>query len=85
MTFNLITTGSQCDNIMRFLDEDPKFKSCIAHACVYCPDIQNWIHLKSKYDLIYDVVASKDRVINFIKNFSSEEIKFYQTTKVNIK
>ena len=70
---------------MRFLDEDPKFKSCIAHACVYCPDIQNWIHLKSKYDLIYDAVASKDRVINFIKNFSSEEIKFYQTTKVNIK
>ena len=82
MTFNLITTGSQCDNIIRFLDEDPKFKSYIAHVCVYCPDIQNWLHLKSKYDLVYDVVASKDRVINFINNFSSEEIKPYQTIKV---
>ena len=82
LTFNLITTGNQCDNIIRFLDEDPEFKSCITHICVYCQDIQNWLHLKNKYDLVYDVVASKDKVINFIKNFSSEEIKPYQTRKV---
>jgi hypothetical protein len=76
LTFNLITTGSDCDKIMNFLDEDPEFKSCITHICVYCPDyIQKWLPLKSKYDLVYDVVDSKDRVINFIKNFSSEEIK----------
>ena len=53
---------------MKFLDEDPKIKNCITHVCVYCPDIQNWLHLKNKYDLVYDFVASKDRVINFIKN-----------------
>ena len=82
LTFNLITTGNECDNIMNFLDEDPEFKSCITHVCVYCQEIQNWLHLKSKYDLVYDVVASKDRVINFIKNFSSEKIKPYQTRKV---
>ena len=82
MTFNLITTGNDCDNIMNFLDEDPEFKNCIAHVCVYCQDIRNWLHLKSKYDLVYDVVASKDKVINFIQNFSSEEIKPYQTKKV---
>ena len=82
LTFNLITTGNDCDNIMNFLDENPEFKSCIAHVCVYCQEIQNWLHLKSKYDLVYDVVASKDKVINFIQNFSSEEIKPYQTKKV---
>ena len=81
-TFNLITTGSQCDNVMRFLDEAPKFKRCIAHICVYCPDFQKWAHLKSKYDLVYDVVSSKEGVINFIKNFSSKEIEPYHITKV---
>ena len=82
VTFNLITTGNECDNIMKFLNEHPEFKSRITHVCIYCQDIQNWLHLKSKYDLVYDVVASKDGVINFIKNFSSEKIKPYQVTKV---
>ena len=82
LTFNLITTGNECDNIMKFLNEYPEFKSLITHVCVYCQEIQNWLHLKIKYDLVYDVVTSKDKVINFIKNFSSEEIKPYQVTKV---
>ena len=82
LAFNLITTGSQCDNVMRFLDEDPNFKSCIKNVLVYCPDIQNWLHLKNKYELVYDVASSKDRVIHFIKNFSSEVIKPYEITKV---
>lgn len=67
---------------MSILDEDPKFKSCITHVCVYCSVIKNWLHLKSKYDLVNDVVESKDRVIKFINNFSSEKIKPYQTKKV---
>jgi len=82
LTFNLITTESQCDNVMRFLNEAPKFKRCIEHICVYCPDIQKWDQLKSKYDLAYDVVSSKEGVINFIKNYSSKEIEPYPITKV---
>lgn len=82
LTFNLITTESQCDNVMRFLNEAPKFKRCIKHICVYCPDIQKWDQLKSKYDLAYDVVSSKEGVINFIKNYSSKEIEPYPITKV---
>ena len=43
ITFNLITTGSQCDNVMKFLDEDPKFKSLIKKICVYCSIIKKWV------------------------------------------
>ena len=60
---------------MRILDEEQKFKICISHVLVYCTDIKNWEQLKNKYDLVYDVVSSKKGVINFIKNFSSKEIK----------
>ena len=56
--FNLITTGNRCDNIMQFLDEEPKFKNCIKNVCIYCVNRQKWEHLKSKYDLVYDVVTS---------------------------
>ena len=60
--FNLITTGSQCDNVMKFLDEEPKFKNLIKNVCVYCMNIQKWGPLKNKYDLVYDVVNTKKDV-----------------------
>ena len=82
ISFNLITTGNQCDNVMQFLDEDLKFKNCIKNVCIYCTDNQNWDKLKSKYDLVYDVVSSKKDVIDYIKHFSSEEIQPYRLTKI---
>ena len=82
ISFNLITTGSQCDNVMKFLDEEPKFKSCIKNVCVYCWDIKKWSKLKKNYKLIYKVVSSNQEVIDFIKLFSSEEIKPFEFTKL---
>ena len=82
LIFNLITTGSQCDNVMNFLDEDPKFKNCIKNICVYCSNLKKWGHLKNKYDLVYDVVTNQFDVFNFITNFASEEIKPYRITKM---
>ena len=82
LTFNLITTGSQCDKVMNFLNEDPNFKKCIKNVCVYCMDIEKWGQLKNKYDLVYGVFTSKEEVKDFIKKFSSEEIKPYHMTKL---
>ena len=52
------------------------------HVLVYCPDIQKWEQLKNKYDLVYGFVSSKEGVINFIKNYSSKEIKLYPIVKL---
>ena len=82
LSFNLITTGDGCEKVIHFLKEDSKFKICIKNVCVYCPNIQKWSYLKDKYDLIYDVVSSKKEVINFIKIFSSKNIKPYHIAKV---
>ena len=82
MTFNIITSGSHCDNLMKFLDEDPGFKNSIKNVCVYCKDLQKWGHLKNKYDLVYDVVDDTIEAFNFIKNSSSEEIKPYIIKKL---
>ena len=84
ISFNIITIGTQCDDVMQFLNEDPKFKSCIKNVCVYCMNIQKWAQLKNNYDLVYDVVNSPKGVIDFIQKFASEEIKPYHLTKIII-
>ena len=67
---------------MKYLDEEPNFKNCIKNICVYCLDIEKWCGLISKYNLIKNVVNSQKDVIDFIKNFSSGEIKPYHMTKI---
>ena len=83
ISFNIITTGSQCENVIQFLDENKIFKNCIKNICVYCMDKKKWGKLKKKYKLLVsDVVDSPKDVIDFIRKFSSEEIKPFQVTKL---
>ena len=82
MSFNLITTGSKCETIIEFLNQNIDFKNCIKKICVYCVNIGKWRYLKNKYKIVHDVVTSQEEVIKFINDFSSEEIKPYPVTKL---
>ena len=78
--FNLITTGSKCEKIMSFLENNKPFKDCIDKICVYCWDYDKWSFLKDKYEKIFDVYTDQDEVIEFINKFSSNDIKPFQIT-----
>jgi len=80
--FNLITTGSKCEKIMSFLENDKPFKDCIDKICVYCMDYDKWSFLKDKYEKIFDVYTDPDEVIEFINKFSSNDIKPFPITKI---
>ena len=82
ITFNMITTGSTCDRIMTFLKEDKDFENCIKHVCVYCKIIENWKHLKDKYQIVDKVCDVPSDVKKFIIETSTEEIKAYPLTKL---
>ena len=82
ITFNLITTGSQCDKIKRFLKEEKDFDNCIKNICIYCMNLKKWASLKDKYDKIFWVYNSTQKVVEFIEQFSSKDIKPFPTTKV---
>ena len=82
MSFNLITTGSKCETIIQFLNENIDFKNCIKKICVYCVNIGKWRYLKNKYEIVHDVVTRQEEVIKFINDFSLEEIKPYPVTKL---
>ena len=76
-TFNLITTGSSCENVMAFLKEDKNFENCIKNVCVYCWKLKNWLYLKDKYKVIDIICRKQSDVINFINKYSSPDIKAY--------
>ena len=82
MSFNLITTGSKCETIIDFLNNNADFKNCIKKICVYCMNIGKWGYLKDKYEIVHKVVTTQSEVIKFINEYSLEEIKPYSMTKL---
>ena len=84
-TFNLITTGSKCEKIIKFLKENKDNENCIKNICVYCRNLKKWLPLKKKYKIIYDVCDTRKGVFNFINKFASNKIKPFPLTKLIIK
>ena len=82
MSFNLITTGSKCETIIDFLNNNADFKNCIKKICVYCMNLGKWGYLKDKYEIVHKVVNTQNEVIKFINEYSLEEIKPYIMTKL---
>ena len=84
ITFNLVTTGSKCEKIMNFLNEDgnKQFDDCIKNICVFCYYVSKWSFLKDKYEKVCAVYNGIEKVINFISETSSKEIKPFEIVKL---
>ena len=80
--FNLISTGRACDKIMQYLNKNVDFKNCINKVCIFCFNLTKWSSLKNKYDIIYGVYNRQADVVNFIKKYSSKDIKPFPLTKL---
>ena len=81
-TFNLITSGSLCEKLMKFLKDNKDFENCIKHICIYCMNLQKWSPLKDKYPIIYKVCSNRAGVIDFINKFTDKDIKPFPVTKL---
>ena len=68
--------------IMEFLQENKEFDDCIQNICVLCKNNNEFKSLQSKYIKFYGVYSKVEEAIEFIKHFSSKEIKPYPITKV---
>ena len=81
--FNLITTGSTCDKIMEYLNKNKDLKNCIANACVFCYNLGTWSKLLNKYNnILRGVYNIQTQVAEFIKKYSSKDIKPFPLTKL---
>jgi len=82
-TFNMITTGSKCEQVINFLKKYPQFEKCIKKICVFCQNLERWSQLKNKYPEIIDGVYRKRKEVeNFIEKYSSKNIKPFPLTKL---
>ena len=81
LKFNLIVTGSTCEKVMNYLQKN-KYENFFENICIYCMNIENHANLKNKYKKIYAIYNSPDDVVEYIKKFSSEDIKPFRTTKL---
>ena len=83
ITFNLITTGSTCEKIMDFINENKEFFDCIKNVCIYCMDVNKYKPLKIKYPKIHnDIYNNPKEVLNFINKYSNTNIRAYPITKL---
>ena len=81
--FNLITTGRTCDKIMEYLNKNKDLKNCIANACVFCYNLGTWSKLLNKYNnILRGVYNIQTQVAEFIKKYSSKDIKPFPLTKL---
>ena len=81
LKFNLIVTGSRCEKVMDFLKAN-NYENVFENVCIYCMNIEKYLPLKNKYNKIYDIYNSPQDVVEYIKKFSSEDIKPFRTTKL---
>ena len=70
---------------MNFLNEKENinFKNCIKNACIYCMNLNKYLPLKKKYQILHDdIYNTQEDVINFINTLSSTEMKPYPLTRL---
>ena len=80
--FNIIVTGSKCEKIMNFLQENQQFKNCIKNVSIYCMNKNKYLPFKEKYEIIEDIHIHKSTIFKFINDSSSQEIKNFSSTKI---
>ena len=67
---------------MEYLNKNVDLKNCINKVCIFCYNLTKWSSLKNKYDIIYGVYNRQADVVNFIKKYSSKDIKPFPLTKL---
>ena len=70
-----------CNKIMELLSENKEFDDCIQNICVLCKNYDKFKSLENKY-IAFRVYTNVEEVIEFIKMFSSEDIKPYRISKL---
>ena len=82
--FNIISNGKGYINDLKpFLNNNQKFKECLNKLCIYCLKPSNYEEIQKNEPNFINLVTNKTtKVINFIKEFSSKDIKPFPLTKL---
>ena len=82
--FNLISNGrGYKDYLKGFLDQNKDFRECINKLCIYCLKPDKYREYKEKEpEFISEIVVNESEVVDYIKKYSSKDIKPFPLTKL---
>ena len=80
--FSLILGEVNFEKINKFLNENEKFYCCILNICIYCKNPEKYDKNKLGNNRIFGIYKDKEKVINYIKDFSSIKLKPYPITEL---
>ena len=75
IVFNLIINSLNIDEIINLIKEEKDFEACIKNICLYG-------ELNKKHEKVIGVYNNPDEIIEFIKKYSSNEIKPFPINKL---
>ena len=82
--FNLISNGRGYKNdLKKFLAKNKNFKECLNKLCIYCMNPDDYENEKKENpNFISLITTDKNKVIDFIKDLSTKDIKPFPLTKL---
>ena len=82
--FNLISNGrGYVNDLKKFLDENKEFKECFNKGCIYCLKKDKYEKEKKENSNFISIVTNNtNEVIDFIRDYSSKDIKPFPLTKL---
>ena len=81
--FNLITTGTSFELIMKLIKEEKEFDKYIENYCIFCMKKKEYLKFKSKYSKLHDDIYNvRSKILEFIKRTSNKDIKPYPLIKL---
>ena len=82
--FNLISNGrGYRDHLKDFLKENKDFRESISKLCIYCLNPDRYREYQNEEpEFISEIVANTSEVVDYIKKYSSKDIKPFPLTKL---
>ncbi len=82
LIFNIITSGSSCEDLLEILEENKEFDDCIKNICIFCMNKDKYMEYKDKCKKIFDVFTKPKDVIDFLIKTHTKN-HYFKTKLIN--
>ena len=79
LIFNIITSGSDCKDLLKFIEENKEFDNCIKNICIFCWELEKYQKYKNECKKICDVYKKTSDVIDLFLIKTQTKNHYFKT------
>ena len=79
LIFNIITSGSDCKDLLKFIEENKEFDNCIKNICIFCWELEKYQKYKNECKKIFDVYKKTSDVIDLFLIKTQTKNHYFKT------